>query len=67
MINVLYIGDTIIIRESATHGTISYKNLGKTRHHLLEWEELHNAYRDAIKNDTNGRFYNEEFKKEMEK
>lgn len=63
MIEVMYIGDTVIIEQSATHGIIHYLDKDITRKWLLEWNELLECYKDAINNDTGGEFYNKDFEK----
>lgn len=66
MIQVMYIGDTIIIEQSATHGIIHYLEEKIVREWSLEWNELLECYKDAIQNDTNGTYYDENFKELME-
>lgn len=66
MMSVLYAGATIIIEQSATHGYIHYLDKGIVRSHLLEWNELVDAYKDAIENDTRGHYFDDDFKKIIE-
>lgn len=66
MIEVLYVGDTIIIEQSATHGIVHYLDKDQTRQWPLSWNDLLNWYAEAIGNDTGGRFYDDQFKEVIE-
>lgn len=66
MKQVMYSGDNVVIEQDLGYGTIKYLDTNTELKWSLDWNELLEHYKIAIESDSNGVYYDDNFKEIME-